>query len=333
MLERFEHDFAAYLGVDDAVAVSSGTAGLHLGVRGMGWGRGRRGPDLAVLVRGLGELPRSTRASKPVFCDVDPVTLNLDPDAAGDRRRRGTAGHPAGRHPRLSGRDAALEEIAGESGLGILEDACEALGAVDADGGKVGARGITAVFAFYANKQLTTGEGGMVVPADAEAAAAPAQRAQPGPCARTWAGSTTTGSASTTASPTCRPRSASRSSSAPTRCSPPGPRPRRSTRSASASPAARPPARATRTGSSFRAATEDAERRSWFVYAVRLPRGGRPRRGRRRPRPARGGGQGLHALHPPARALSRALRAPGRRVPGGRGRLRSACWRCRSSRA
>ncbi len=170
MLERFENDFAAYLGVDDAVAVSSGTAGLHLGVRGMGWG-----PGDEVLTSPFSFVASANclvyEGVKPVFCDVDPVTLNLDPDAAETAVGEATAGilpveilgYPAAM--------AALEEIAGESGLGILDDACEALGAVDADGGKVGARGITAVFAFYANKQLTTGEGGIVVPAGAQDAA------------------------------------------------------------------------------------------------------------------------------------------------------------------
>ncbi len=147
MLERFETDFAAYLGVDDAVAVSSGTAGLHLGVRGMGWG-----PGDEVLTSPFSFVASANclvyEGVKPVFCDVDPVTLNLDPDAAETAVGEATAGilpvdilgYPAAM--------PALEEIAGESGLGILDDACEALGAVDAGGGKVGARGITSVFAF-----------------------------------------------------------------------------------------------------------------------------------------------------------------------------------------
>ena len=64
-----------------------------------------------------------------------------------------------------------LEAIAIEQGIGILEDACEALGAVDSEGRKVGTRGNLATFAFYANKQMTTGEGGMIVPSDADSAA------------------------------------------------------------------------------------------------------------------------------------------------------------------
>ena len=65
----------------------------------------------------------------------------------------------------------ALEAAAAQRGLGILEDACEALGAVDSEGLQVGTRGNAATFAFYANKQMTTGEGGMVVAPDAAFAA------------------------------------------------------------------------------------------------------------------------------------------------------------------
>ena len=66
---------------------------------------------------------------------------------------------------------AQIEEIAQRGGLGILEDACEAIGAVDSEGRRVGTRGNAAAFAFYPNKQMTTGEGGMLIPPGAEAAA------------------------------------------------------------------------------------------------------------------------------------------------------------------
>ena len=170
MLERFEREFAGYLGVDDAVAVSSGTAGLHLGVRAMGWGEGDQ-----VITSPFSFVASANcllyEGARPVFCDVDPVTLNLEPDAAVSAIGNATAGIlPVD----ILGFPAAMpryEEIAAERGLGLLEDACEAFGAVDASGARVGSRGVSAVFAFYANKQLATGEGGMVVPADADAAA------------------------------------------------------------------------------------------------------------------------------------------------------------------
>jgi perosamine synthetase len=100
--------------------------------------------------------------ARPVFADIDPRTLNLDPDAAraavGERTAAVLPVHIFGYPADVP----AFERL----GLPIVEDACEALGAVHDDGVAVGARGHPAVFAFYANKQMTTGEGGMVVTAD-----------------------------------------------------------------------------------------------------------------------------------------------------------------------
>ena len=170
MLPRFERGLADWLGVDDAVAVSSGTAALHLGVRAVGWGAGDE-----VVTSPLSFVASANcllyEGATPVFCDVDPATLNLDPGAA----RAAVGERTAGILPvHIFGWPAAmpeLEAIAGERGLGILEDACEALGAVDTEGVRVGARGNLATLAFYANKQLTTGEGGAIVPTDADVAA------------------------------------------------------------------------------------------------------------------------------------------------------------------
>ncbi len=170
MGERFERAFAEWLGVEDAVAVSSGTTGLHLGVRALGWG-----PGDEVLTSPFSFVASANcllyEGVKPVFCDVDPVTLNLDPEvvaAAVGERSAGILpvhifGYPAAM--------AELEALAARHDLGLLEDACEALGAVDSEGRKVGARGHLATFAFYANKQMTTGEGGMVIPRGAGVAA------------------------------------------------------------------------------------------------------------------------------------------------------------------
>jgi dTDP-4-amino-4,6-dideoxygalactose transaminase len=170
MGERFERDFAAWLGVDDAITVSSGTAALHLGVRALGWGAGDE-----VLTSPFSFVASANcllyEGARPVFCDVDPETLDLDPAAV----EAALAERSVGILPvHIFGYPAAmpeLEAIAARRGLGILEDACEALGAVDSEGRRVGARGNLATFAFYANKQLTTGEGGMVVPPDAATAA------------------------------------------------------------------------------------------------------------------------------------------------------------------
>jgi perosamine synthetase len=167
MLARFERDFASWLGVGDAVAVSSGTTALHLGVRSLGWNQG----DM-VLTSPLSFVASANcllyEQAQPVFCDVDPVTLNIDPAAAEAAVGHRTAGilpvHLFGYPADM----AALEALAERRRLVILEDACEALGAVDGEGVRVGARGNPATFAFYANKQMTTGEGGILVPAGAE---------------------------------------------------------------------------------------------------------------------------------------------------------------------
>jgi perosamine synthetase len=170
MGERFERELAAWLGVEDAVAVSSGTTALHLGVRALGWG-----PGDEVLTSPFSFVASANcllyEGARPVFCDVDAETLDLDPatvEAAMGERSAGILPVHVFGYPAAMGE---LEAIAARHGLGLLEDACEALGAVDSEGRRVGARGNLATFAFYANKQLTTGEGGMIVPPSPEIAA------------------------------------------------------------------------------------------------------------------------------------------------------------------
>jgi perosamine synthetase len=159
----FEAAFAARLGARHASAVSSGTAGLHLALRAVGVGEGDEVVTSPFSFVASANAILYERA-RPVFADIDPRTLCLDPDAAaaaiGGRTRALLPVHIFG-HPADV---PALER----HGLPIVEDACEALGAVHADGTAVGARGHPAVFGFYANKQLTTGEGGMVTMASAE---------------------------------------------------------------------------------------------------------------------------------------------------------------------
>jgi perosamine synthetase len=170
MGERFERAFAEFLGVDDAVAVSSGTAALHLGVRQLGWG-----PGDEVVTSPFTFVASSNcllyEGAKPVFVDVDPVTLNIDVEAAAAAVTEKTVGLlPID----IFGWPAAwpaIEALATKHGLGVLEDSCEALGAIDSEGRMVGTRGNFSTFAFYANKQMTTGEGGMIVPTDPDAAA------------------------------------------------------------------------------------------------------------------------------------------------------------------
>jgi perosamine synthetase len=169
MLERFERDFAEWLGVEDSVAVSSGTAALHLGVRALGWGSGDE-----VITSPFSFVASANcllyEGAIPAFCDIDPVTLNLDPEAA----RAAVTDRTVGLLPvHIFGYPAGLPELdrlADARGLDVLEDACEAAGAVDSEGIPVGAGGHLAAFAFYANKQLTTGEGGVIVPSAPEIA-------------------------------------------------------------------------------------------------------------------------------------------------------------------
>jgi perosamine synthetase len=161
VVPAFERAFASRLGVPHACAVSSGTAGLHLALRAAGIRDGDEVVTSPFSFVASANVVIYERA-RPVFADIDPVTLNLDPEAAAAAVSERTAamlpvhifGYPA--------EIPAFERL----GLPIVEDACEALGAVHADGVPVGGRENLAVFGFYANKQLTTGEGGIVTTVD-----------------------------------------------------------------------------------------------------------------------------------------------------------------------
>ncbi|WP_205698437.1 DegT/DnrJ/EryC1/StrS aminotransferase family protein [Conexibacter sp. SYSU D00693] len=157
----FERRFAGRLGVAHACAVSSGTAGLHLALRAVGVQAGDEVVTSPFSFVASANAPLFEGA-RPVFADIDPRTLNLDPEAARAAvTERTTAVLPV----HIFGFPADLPAFEA-FGLPIVEDACEALGAVHADGTPVGGRGHPAVFGFYANKQMTTGEGGMVALAD-----------------------------------------------------------------------------------------------------------------------------------------------------------------------
>lgn len=164
-MEEFEAKAAARAVVAHGVAVSSGTAGLHLCVRALGLGAGGE-----VLVPSFTFIAAANavryEGAQPVFVDIDHHTLNMDP-AAAERavtpRTRAlmlvhTFGRPAAIGPLLA--------LARRHGLRVIEDACEAIGA-SSGGAEAGSWGDAGVFAFYPNKQITTGEGGMIVTADA----------------------------------------------------------------------------------------------------------------------------------------------------------------------
>jgi perosamine synthetase len=160
-IDRFEELVAERVGVPYAAAVSSGTTGLHLLCIAAGIG-----PGDEVITS-----PYSFAASAncflyeggiPVFADIDPRTLNLDPaavEAAVTERTKAIVAVD------IYGYPCELDElrtIADRHGLALIDDACEALGA-EYRGAPVGSSGVSGVFAFYPNKQVTTGEGGMVV--------------------------------------------------------------------------------------------------------------------------------------------------------------------------
>lgn len=163
-IDRFEEGFAAAVGAPYAAAVSSGTAGLHL----LCVLAGLKPGDEAITS------PFSFAASAncflyegatPVFADIDADTLNLDPaavEAAITPRTKAIVAVD------IFGYPCELDELRGladRHGLAFIDDACEALGAVY-KGSRLGSQGQDAVWAFYPNKQITTGEGGMVTTHD-----------------------------------------------------------------------------------------------------------------------------------------------------------------------
>lgn len=173
-IPEFEKAVAEFTGAKHAVAVSSGTAALHLCVRALGIGDGDPHSYVGGGLRGASEVittPFSFVASAncmlferavPRFVDIEPETFCIDPakiEAAITPNTRAILGVD------IFGQVAdwnALERIAAQHNLALIEDSCEALGS-SADGRKAGAFGDCGTFAFYPNKQMTTGEGGMVV--------------------------------------------------------------------------------------------------------------------------------------------------------------------------
>ena len=168
-VREFEARFAEYVGALQAAAVNSGTAGLHLALEALGVGAGDE-----VIV------PTWTFAStanvaihvgaRPVIVDVDPLTLNMTPEialaAVTPRTKAVMAVHIAGR-PMQVGR---LVEALDEHGIPVVEDAAHSFPSrIGGTGGRAaGTIGRVGVFSFYATKTITTGEGGMVVSADAQ---------------------------------------------------------------------------------------------------------------------------------------------------------------------
>ena len=161
---RFERAFADWVGTKHAAAVSSGTAGLHLGLV-----RAGVGPGDEVITSPFSFISSANCAlhagADVAFADIDPVTFNIDPaalEAAITPRTKAIVPvHIFG----LPCNIEAISAIAAKHGLAIVEDGAEALGAVR-QGKKVGTHGSPTIFAFYPNKQMTTGEGGLITTDD-----------------------------------------------------------------------------------------------------------------------------------------------------------------------
>jgi perosamine synthetase len=163
-LREFEEKFAQKTGTKYAVAVNSGTSGLHLAVRACGIKDGDEVITTPFSFIASANCILYERA-KPVFVDVAEDTFNIDVSKIEEKiTERTTAILPV----HVFGQSAdmrAIMQIAKRHNLKVIEDACEAIGATH-DGQKVGTFGDAAVFAFYPNKQITTGEGGIIVTND-----------------------------------------------------------------------------------------------------------------------------------------------------------------------
>jgi len=167
-LPEFEEKMSSYIGTKHAVAVNSGTSALHLIVRALGITAGDE-----VITTPFSFIASANcilfENARPVFADIDKLTLNIDPDliegAVTEKTKAILAvdvfGHPA--------EWDKLKRIAKKHGLKLIEDSCEAIGA-EYKGRKAGTFGAAGTFAFYPNKQITTGEGGMIVTDDGEIA-------------------------------------------------------------------------------------------------------------------------------------------------------------------
>jgi dTDP-4-amino-4,6-dideoxygalactose transaminase len=166
-VKAFEEAFAAYCGTDHAIAVNSGTAALIVALQANGVG-----PGDEVITTPFSFIATATSiiacGATPVFVDIDPFDLNINPerleDAITERTRAVMPVHLYGHPARMT----EVAEICEENGLAIIEDACQAHGAEHA-GSRVGGYG-TAAFSFYPTKNMTTGEGGVITTNNPEVA-------------------------------------------------------------------------------------------------------------------------------------------------------------------
>ncbi len=168
-VQRFEREFAAYVGSRHAIAVNSCTAALHLSLLAAGVGRGDEVVTTPLTFCATANVIVHAGAT-PVFADIDPITMNLTPASAAaaisPRTRALLPVHFAGRPVDTAG----FRALAQARGLALVEDAAHAVEGIS-DGEKIGTTADLTCFSFYATKNMTTGEGGMVTTSSDEQAA------------------------------------------------------------------------------------------------------------------------------------------------------------------
>ena len=167
VVREFEDDFAAYCGTEHAVATSNGTTALHAAMEGLGLGKGDRVVTTPFSFVASANAVRLAGA-EPVFADIDPATYNLDPESVEETIQAYGGEIDAILAVHLYGLPAAVErlaELAEASDAYLIEDAAQAHGAT-VNGERVGSIGDVGCFSFYPTKNMTTGEGGMIVTDD-----------------------------------------------------------------------------------------------------------------------------------------------------------------------
>jgi perosamine synthetase len=164
VVAEFEDRFAEYVGASHGVATNSGTSALHAALAALGVGEGDE-----VITTPFTFIATATsilmQRARPVFCDIDPETYNINPDLIAEAVTKRTKaiiavhlyGLPCDMRPIL--------EIAQDYGLKVVEDACQAHGA-EYHGKRAGSIGDAGVFSFYPTKNMTTGEGGIITTSD-----------------------------------------------------------------------------------------------------------------------------------------------------------------------
>ena len=163
--KAFEKEYAKYLGVEHAVAVTNGTVALDVALKAL-----NIGPGDEVITSAFSFIASSNcilfQNAKPVFADIDPKTFNVDPSDVAEKITAKTKAiipiHLFGQPAKMD----ALKEIAEDNGIALVEDAAQAHGAEYKEGQKAGSIGDVGCFSFYATKNMTSGEGGMITTND-----------------------------------------------------------------------------------------------------------------------------------------------------------------------